>query len=204
VVAGRREVGDLEPRVEPRAVGVPGREPPDPQLLATIARPSQLVASVLDLAAFDHDIDQQCTISCRRGVHHPAHLEPVGAARPPLGEAGARVLEPAEAVPGRVDGVGAGAEGRRGERGGVEGPFPPRSGGVHPDRVVPDLDAGNQIIYQSTFTVPHGMPLDDVIRLGQEDNEPHCLTEGVRRVVDREVQLHFHRVVSRRKVDKTP
>lgn len=64
--------------------------------------------------------------------------------------------------------------------------------------IVPDLDAGNQIIFQSTFTVPHGMPIDDVIRLGQEDNEPHCLVEGVRRVVDREVQLHFHRVIARK------
>ena len=63
--------------------------------------------------------------------------------------------------------------------------------------IVPELDAGNQIIYQSTFTVGHGMKLDDIIRLGQQDNEPHCLVEGVRRVVDREVQLHFHRVVAR-------
>jgi len=62
--------------------------------------------------------------------------------------------------------------------------------------IVPDLDAGNQIIYQSTFTVPPGMKLDDVIRLGQQDNEPLCLVEGVRRVVDREIQLHFHRVVA--------
>jgi formyltetrahydrofolate deformylase len=64
--------------------------------------------------------------------------------------------------------------------------------------IVPDLDAGNQIIYQSTYTVPPGMKLDEIIRLGQEDNEPRCLVEGVRRVVDREVQLHFHRVVARR------
>ena len=63
--------------------------------------------------------------------------------------------------------------------------------------IVPELDAGNQIIYQSTFTVPHSVTLDDIIRRGQEDNEPHCLTEGVRRVVDREVTLHFHRVVAR-------
>ncbi|MBX7165830.1 MAG: formyltetrahydrofolate deformylase [Pirellulales bacterium] len=63
--------------------------------------------------------------------------------------------------------------------------------------IVPELDAGNQIIYQSTFTVPPGMKLDDVMRRGQEDNEPHCLVEGVRRVVEREVRLHFHRVVSR-------
>lgn len=63
--------------------------------------------------------------------------------------------------------------------------------------IVPDLDAGNQTIYQSTFQIPPGMPLADVIRIGQEDNEPRCLVEGVRRVVDREVQLHFHRVVAR-------
>ena len=39
--------------------------------------------------------------------------------------------------------------------------------------------------------------LDDIMRRGQEDNEPHCLVEGVRRVVDGEVRLHFHRVVAR-------
>jgi formyltetrahydrofolate deformylase len=63
--------------------------------------------------------------------------------------------------------------------------------------IVPELDAGCQIIYQSTFTVPPGMPRDEIIRRGQEDNEPHCLVEGVRRVVDGEVQLHFNRVVAR-------
>ena len=63
--------------------------------------------------------------------------------------------------------------------------------------IVPELDAGNQIIYQSTFAARHGMKLDEIIRRGEEDNEPHCLVEGVRRVVDREVQLHFHRVVAR-------
>lgn len=62
--------------------------------------------------------------------------------------------------------------------------------------IVPELDAGNQIIYQSTFTVPPGMPLEEIIRRGETDNEPHCLVEGVRRVVDREVQLHFNRVVA--------
>ena len=41
---------------------------------------------------------------------------------------------------------------------------------------------GNQIIYQSTFLVPPGMPLEEIIRRGQSDNEPHCLVEGVRRV----------------------
>jgi formyltetrahydrofolate deformylase len=64
--------------------------------------------------------------------------------------------------------------------------------------IVPELDAGNQIINQSTFTVPPGTKLDEIIRLGQEDNEPVCLVEGVRRVVDGEVQLHFHRVIARR------
>lgn len=63
--------------------------------------------------------------------------------------------------------------------------------------IVPELDAGNQIIYQSTFTTPPGMKIEEVIRIGQEDNEPRCLVEGVRRVVNREVQLHFHRVVAR-------
>lgn len=62
--------------------------------------------------------------------------------------------------------------------------------------IVPELDAGNQIIYQSTYTVPPGMKLDDIVRTGQEDNEPRCLVEGVRRVVDREVRLHFHRVIA--------
>jgi formyltetrahydrofolate deformylase len=64
--------------------------------------------------------------------------------------------------------------------------------------IVPELDAGNQTIHQSTFTIPHGMKLDEIIRIGQEDNEPRCLVEGVRRVVDREVQLHFHRVIARK------
>lgn len=62
--------------------------------------------------------------------------------------------------------------------------------------IVPELDAGNQIIYQSTYTVPPGTRLDEVVRIGQEDNEPRCLVEGVRRVVTREVQLHFHRVIA--------
>ena len=64
--------------------------------------------------------------------------------------------------------------------------------------IVPELDAGNQIIFQSTFTVPPGMKLDDIIQIGQEDNEPRCLVEGVRRVVDREIKLHFHRVVAQK------
>jgi formyltetrahydrofolate deformylase len=63
--------------------------------------------------------------------------------------------------------------------------------------IVPELDAGNQIIHQATFTVPPGTRLNEIIRIGQEDNEPRCLVEGVRRVVSREIRLHFHRVVKR-------
>lgn len=62
--------------------------------------------------------------------------------------------------------------------------------------IVPELDAGNQIIYQSTYTVPPGAKVDEIVRQGQEQNEPQCLVEGVRRVVSREVQLHFHRVIA--------
>ncbi len=64
--------------------------------------------------------------------------------------------------------------------------------------IVPELDAGNQFIFQSTFSVPPSTKLEEIIRLGQEDNEPGCLVEGVRRVVQGEVQLRFHRVVSTR------
>jgi formyltetrahydrofolate deformylase len=66
--------------------------------------------------------------------------------------------------------------------------------------IVPELDAGCQIIYQSTFMVPPGISRDEIIHRGQQDNEPHCLVEGVRRVVDGEVQLHFNRVVARRQI----
>lgn len=62
--------------------------------------------------------------------------------------------------------------------------------------IVPELDAGNQIIQQTTFNVPPGTKLEEIIRIGHEDNEPRCLCEGVRRVVQREVQLHFHRVIA--------
>jgi formyltetrahydrofolate deformylase len=64
--------------------------------------------------------------------------------------------------------------------------------------IVPELDAGCQIIYQSTFMVPPGTSRQDIIHRGEQDNEPHCLVEGVRRVVDGEVQLHFNRVVARK------
>lgn len=64
--------------------------------------------------------------------------------------------------------------------------------------IVPELDAGNQIIQQSTFSVPPGTRREEIIRRGQEENEPQCLVEGVRRVVAGEVQLHFNRVVATR------
>lgn len=63
--------------------------------------------------------------------------------------------------------------------------------------IVPELDAGEQIIHQRTFTVAPGTPLAEIISRGATENEPACLLEGVRRVIDREVELHFHRVVSR-------
>ena len=63
--------------------------------------------------------------------------------------------------------------------------------------IVPDLDAGNQTINQTAFSVPPGTKLDEILRIGEQDNEPNCLVEGIRRVVSREVQLHFHRVIAR-------
>lgn len=61
--------------------------------------------------------------------------------------------------------------------------------------IIPELDAGNQIIHQTTYSVFPGTPIDEVKRIGQSSNEPECLVEAIRRVVDREVELHFHRVV---------
>jgi formyltetrahydrofolate deformylase len=60
--------------------------------------------------------------------------------------------------------------------------------------IVPELDAGNQIVHQGTFTVLPGTPLAEIQRWGQSQHEPAVLVEGLRRVVDREVELHFHRV----------
>ncbi|MDG1895015.1 MAG: formyltransferase family protein [Fuerstiella sp.] len=60
--------------------------------------------------------------------------------------------------------------------------------------IVPELDAGNQIIHQGSFNVQPGTQLADIKRQGEGDHEPNCLLEGVRRVVDREVELHFHRI----------
>jgi formyltetrahydrofolate deformylase len=62
--------------------------------------------------------------------------------------------------------------------------------------IVPELDAGNQTIHQETFNVPPGTSLEEVMRLGETDNEPRCIAEGLRRVVDREVELHFQRVAA--------
>jgi formyltetrahydrofolate deformylase len=62
--------------------------------------------------------------------------------------------------------------------------------------IVPELDAGDQIIHQDTFTVPPGTPLEQVLHIGQTDHEPACLVEGLRRVLDREVALHFHKVIA--------
>jgi formyltetrahydrofolate deformylase len=62
--------------------------------------------------------------------------------------------------------------------------------------IVPELDAGNQIINQTTFTVAPGTSRDEIIRRGEQENEPLCLVEGVRRVVAGEVALHFNRVVA--------
>jgi formyltetrahydrofolate deformylase len=61
--------------------------------------------------------------------------------------------------------------------------------------IVPELDAGDQIIHQDTFTVLPGTPLDQIVRIGESDHEPTCLVEGLRRVIDQEVKLHFHRIV---------
>jgi formyltetrahydrofolate deformylase len=62
--------------------------------------------------------------------------------------------------------------------------------------IVPELDAGDQIIHQDTFTVPPGTPLAEIIRRGEREHEPRCLVEGLRRVVEREVELHYHKVVT--------
>jgi formyltetrahydrofolate deformylase len=61
--------------------------------------------------------------------------------------------------------------------------------------IVPELDAGGQILHQETFAVAPGTPLKEVIRVGQAEYEPRCLVEGLRRVLDREVELQFHKVV---------
>lgn len=64
--------------------------------------------------------------------------------------------------------------------------------------IIPELDAGNQIVHQSTFTVPPGTPLEQIKQQGESENEPQCLVKGLKRVLNREVELHFHRVVKRK------
>jgi formyltetrahydrofolate deformylase len=44
--------------------------------------------------------------------------------------------------------------------------------------IVPELDAGEQIIHQDTFTVPPGTALEQITRVGETDHEPVCLVEG--------------------------
>jgi formyltetrahydrofolate deformylase len=65
--------------------------------------------------------------------------------------------------------------------------------------IVPELDAGEQIIHQEAFAVRPGTPLEEITRLGEREHEPRCLVEGLRRVVDGEVELHYHKVVAVRK-----
>jgi formyltetrahydrofolate deformylase len=60
--------------------------------------------------------------------------------------------------------------------------------------IVPELDAGGQIIHQESFTVVPGTPLQEVVRIGQTDHEPRCLVEGLRRVLHHQVELKFHKV----------
>jgi formyltetrahydrofolate deformylase len=62
--------------------------------------------------------------------------------------------------------------------------------------IVPELDAGEQIIHQEAFAVRPGTSLEEVTRLGEREHEPRCLVEGLRRVVDGEVELHYHKVVA--------
>jgi formyltetrahydrofolate deformylase len=68
--------------------------------------------------------------------------------------------------------------------------------------IVPELDAGEQIIHQEAFAVGPGTPLEEVTRLGEREHEPRCLVEGLRRVVDGEVELYYHRVVAVREAPR--
>jgi formyltetrahydrofolate deformylase len=63
--------------------------------------------------------------------------------------------------------------------------------------IVPELDAGEQIICQDTFAVAPGTSLEEITRTGERDHEPRCLVEGLRRVVHGEVELHYHKVIRR-------
>ena len=61
--------------------------------------------------------------------------------------------------------------------------------------IVPELDAGNQIIHQGTFSVLPGTPLKEIKHRGETQHEPAVLLEGMKRVLDGDVALRFHRVV---------
>jgi formyltetrahydrofolate deformylase len=63
--------------------------------------------------------------------------------------------------------------------------------------VGPSLSLGGQIVHQETFSVRPGTPLEEIERVGHETHEPACLIEGLRRVVQREVELRFHKVARR-------
>ncbi len=63
--------------------------------------------------------------------------------------------------------------------------------------IVPELDAGNQIIYQSTFTVPPGMKLRrDHAAAARKTTSRTASSKASAASSNREVQLHFHRVVA--------
>jgi formyltetrahydrofolate deformylase len=65
--------------------------------------------------------------------------------------------------------------------------------------IAPELEGSGQIIHQDTFTVPPGTPLEQILHRAHTRHEPACLVEGLRRVIDREVELCFHKVVARRR-----
>jgi formyltetrahydrofolate deformylase len=68
--------------------------------------------------------------------------------------------------------------------------------------IVPELDAGEQIIHQDAFAVAPGTPLEEIVRTGEREHEPRCLVEGLRRVMDGEVELHYNKVVPAKKAPR--
>ena len=61
--------------------------------------------------------------------------------------------------------------------------------------IIPELDAGNQIIHQTSFSVEPSTPLKEVIHQGKHANEPKCLVGAIQKVVNGAVALHFNKVV---------
>lgn len=61
--------------------------------------------------------------------------------------------------------------------------------------IIPELDAGNQIIHQTSFSVEPSTPKQEIIDYGQTQNEPKCLVEALQKVVTGTVALHFNKVV---------